>query len=76
MSLSVTIYTTFILRRSCKGSTFWGSLWIIFIFMMNNRLHDENRLMEVQHSVKLYGQDALRAEILIKVFTEESAIEK
>lgn len=44
--------------------------------MMNNRLHDENRLMEVQHSVKLYGQNTLRAENLIKVFTEENAIEK
>lgn len=44
--------------------------------MMNNRPHDENRLMEVQHSDKLYGQNTLRIENLIKIFTEENAIEK
>lgn len=44
--------------------------------MMNNRLHDENRLMEVQHSAKLYGQNTLRVENLIKVCTGENAIEK
>lgn len=43
---------------------------------MNNQLHDENKLMEVQHSAKLHGQNTLRAENLIKVFTEENETEK
>lgn len=44
--------------------------------MMNNRLSDENRLREVQHSAKLYGQSTVRVENLIKVFEEENVIEK